>query len=261
MRQKSSVMLLRSILAVSSILAITLLLASCRPKHEPFPLEDVKSVSPPTNIQVLPAEKLEGVKITVKWDPSPDDRYANGTIALVPNAAIAKAMGIKYPLFRPDEQPIDNRVRYIILRAELQEGENVYDVSDDRFIQVGEAKESETEFDDTTSAFTVWWQARERKVMKLPRKLTAEGVDSEETSVELEKYRNDGWTPERHGQEQKLLRHGEEERGRENPRRAGDQRHARASRYGHPEKPDGTPVRELDSDSGTARRDVRKSRA
>ena len=156
--------------ALLALLILALTLTSCAPKQEPFDLEEVETLRPPSNIQARPPGKLEGVKIKVSWTPSPDDRYSTRIIAPRPLPGLERDKRTKYEIKTFDDRPRDPRTRYEIYRAVVKPGEDMYSLPPDRFIKVGEVDEGEYQFsDETTTPRRVWWQARRREVEKIPR--------------------------------------------------------------------------------------------
>ena len=204
MKNRPSAVLFRGILAASCLVA-ALLAASCA-KQQPFSLEELTTVRPPGSVDVTPATELEGVRITIKWEPSPDDRFANKTITV---GVEANAPNTKYHLKDLSDRPKENRVKYYIYRAEVEPGEDVYSIPLERFHWIGEAEEGETQFEDKgTEPRLILWRAAEREVKKIERKTKKIKVDPEdpaskdifadlpETKARLEVESGAGYAPE-----------------------------------------------------------------
>lgn len=186
MKHGPSVTLFRLILSASCLLA-ALFLTSCAKK--PFPLDEaLTQVRPPEIAGVVPASDLQGVSVTVYWNPSPDDRYANRTIVIRPMPKIAERT--QYYLRDPLDRPADDRVKYEIYRAEVEPGEDVYSLPFERFKWIGEKREGQTSFEDTTTVpRLIWWQAQRREVKKVEREAKPTRVDPNDPNS-AEKYEN-----------------------------------------------------------------------
>jgi len=176
MKNRPNAMLFRGILAAACLLA-AFLFTSCA-KQKPFSLEELTTVRPPGSVDVTPATELEGVRITIKWEPSPDDRFANKIITVGDEA---NAPNTKYHLKDLSDRPKDDRVKYPIYRAEVQPGEDVNSIPRERFKWIAAAKEGETQYEDkTTEPRLVLWQAVNREVKEIERKATKVKVDPED---------------------------------------------------------------------------------
>jgi len=186
MKHGPSVTLFRLILSASCLLA-ALFLTSCAKK--PFPLDEALTrVRPPEIAGVVPASDLVGVSVTVYWNPSDDDRYANRTIVIRPMPKIAERT--QYYLRDPLDRPADDRVKYEIYRAEVEPGEDVYSLRFERFKWIGEKREGQTSFEDTTTVpRLIWWQAQRREVKKVEREAEPTRVDPNDPNS-AEKYEN-----------------------------------------------------------------------
>lgn len=201
MKLRPGVKSLVNFLAAQVVFAAALLLTSCGPAQKPFDLEKVESVHPPTNVQIVSAGNLEGVKMIIKWTPSPDDRYASGIIAVRPDAGQEASPATKHLIKNLEEKPRDDRVKYEVFRAVVEPGEDIYSLPPDRYKKIGEAREGEDKYTDEgfidgTEPRLVLWQARRREVEKIPRKVEESGLDSEETQVSLQTWAAKGFAPD-----------------------------------------------------------------
>jgi hypothetical protein len=186
--------------ALLAFLILALTLTSCAPKQKPFDLEEVETLRPPSNVRVIPAGQLEGVKVSVSWRPSPDDRYFTGIIAPRPVPGQSRDPRTKYEVKTFDDRPRDSRTKYEIYRAVVKPGEDIYSLPSDRFTKVGEVDEGEYQFlDEHTTPRRLWWQAKRREVEKIPRTMQESKKEpgtlenTEQTKLELKTWAGKGF--------------------------------------------------------------------